>query len=478
MAACVAVVGGGISGLAAAVRLRELAPRTRVLLLEAGPRLGGVVHTARHDGFLIEEAADGFLTMPGTAVALCERLRLAESLREPDATRRRAYVVCHGALEPIPEGFAVLAPGRLWPLVKSPVLSLPGKLRAALEYFVPRRRDEGDESLRSFVCRRFGREVYERLAQPLVGGIYSADPEHLSILATLPRFRQMERERGSLLRAMLHRARAASSQPNGAASEGRFATPAEGMAALVGALADQLPPGTVRLHTPVDAVVADEAGRWMLALGGNAPRVLTVDGLVLATPAHQSAAMLQGADAELARELRQIEYASCAVVSLGYRREQIGHSLDGFGFVVPLVEERLILSCSFSSVKYPGRAPEGHVLLRVFVGGACQAGLMRLPGPTLIELARREVGDLLRIEGEPVLQRLVRHESALPQYHVGHPDRVRRIERAARRHPTLALAGSGLGGVGVPSCIQSGQRAAEQLAAAVGREAADALQPA
>lgn len=461
----VAVVGGGITGLAAAHRLRELAPEAEVVLLEASSRLGGVLETRQVDGFLLEAAADGFLTTPAAAVNMCQRLDLAESLQSPDARHRRAFVVCRGRLQPVPEGFTVLAPSRLWPLVTSPIMSLRGKARAAWEWFVPPRRDDDDESLQSFVCRRFGRQVYERLAQPLVGGIYTADPERLSIEATMPRFRQMEREHRSLLRAMLHNQRTAPAQPGSGARYAQFAAPQQGMSSLVAALARQLSPQTLRLDSPVDAIVPLEASRWLLSIGGPRPERIPVDGLIVATPAYQSARMLEQVDGSAAAELREIDYASCAIVSLGYRRDQIGHALDGFGFVVPLAEDRMILSCSFASVKYGGRAPEDEVLLRVFIGGACQAGLLRLRKSELMALAEAEVSELLAIRGQPSLKHIVYHPRAMPQYHVGHRRRVAGIEASLERYPTLALAGSALHGVGVPSCVQSGESAAERLAA-------------
>jgi oxygen-dependent protoporphyrinogen oxidase len=235
------------------------------------------------------------------------------------------------------------------------------------------------------------------------------------------------------------------------------------MMSLVHALARRLPAPSIQLTSPVQTIAPIEDNRWMLSIGGECPRSLTVDGLIVATPANRTAILLGDIDSILAQDLAQIEYASCAVVSLGYRRDQIQHPLDGFGFVVPLVERRTILSCSFSSVKYDGRAPSGHVLLRVFIGGACQSGLLRLPGRQLLVLAEQELSDLLHIRGEPVLRHVMRQHRTMPQYHVGHRDRVAAIRDRLARFPTLALAGSAYAGVGVPSCIQSGQQAANEI---------------
>lgn len=280
----------------------------------------------------------------------------------------------------------------------------------------------------------------------------------------MPRFRQMEREHGSLLRALLHERRQRPDEQRGSGARyAQFATLRAGMSSLVNELASQLPEESVRFDSPVDGLLQAGRDRWLVSIGGRHPSLLPVDGVVVAVPAHHAASILAGVDAQVAHELRQIEYASCAVVSLGYRRDQIGHPLNGFGCVVPLVEKRLILSCSFSSVKYAGRAPAGAVLLRVFIGGACQGDLLRLPRAHLIELAQREVADLLQVRGTPTLRHIVRQQRAMPQYHVGHGQRVARIDARLARFSSIALAGSALYGVGVPACIRSGAAAVERI---------------
>jgi oxygen-dependent protoporphyrinogen oxidase len=468
----VAVVGGGISGLAATHRLHELAPDVRVSLLEAGERVGGVLQTTQRDGYLTEAAADGFLADPPYAVDLCRRLGLENELVYPAEAQRQAFVLNRGKLQPVPEGFVVMAPGKLAPLLATPILSVIGKLRAALEYFLPNRATDQDESLQSFVSRRFGKELFERLVQPLVGGIYTADPARLSVDATMPRFRQWEREYGSLINAMLHERRRTQ---RGARAKryGQFATLRGGMSTLVTAIANRLPAGCIKVDSPVEAILPVEGGKWRLVIGGGRPRIVTVDGLVLAAPAQRLAGMLQTVDPELTHLLRDVEYASCAVACFGYQRQQIGNPLRGFGFVVPLVEQRTILSCSFASVKYAGRAPTDSVLLRVFVGGALQSGLLRFSRQQILELAEREIAQLLNIRGGPQYTQLIRQQRAMPQYHVGHLGRVRKIEVRLQHLPTLALAGSSLYGVGVPSCINSGESAAKHVIQRLIRHASD-----
>jgi len=484
----IAVIGGGISGLAAAQRVAELLPRAEIELFEAADRLGGVLHTVKRGGFLIERAADNFLIKPPAGIELCRQLGLADELLTTDESRRRAFVVRSGKLIPIPEGFFLMSPRKLWPLLASPLLSLAGKLRLLAEPLIPRRRNaplnpdpstpnpQLDESIASFCRRRLGREVFEQLVQPLVAGIYTADPEQLSMAATMPQFLEYERTSGSLLRATLRLPLSAGEgrgegDPTNAASGARyglFVAPKDGMTSFVSALADRLPRLRIHLNAPVSTIelVNDH---WRLewistAISPPIPQS-PFDAVIVALPAHAAADVVQQCDAALADELAEIEYASCAVVSLGYARRQIGHPLDGFGFVVPQTERRRIIAGSFASLKFPGRAPEHHVLIRVFIGGALQPEMLKLPDAELIRIAREELAELLQIAGEPVVSDIVRWPRSMPQYHVGHLDRVARIEKLAAAHPTLALAGNAYRGVGIPQCIASGQAAAERIAA-------------
>lgn len=475
----VAIIGGGISGLAAAHHLRQISPETDLLLIESSHRLGGVIQTTRKDGFLVEDAADNFMTTPPSAVKLCQQLGLGYDLICTAPGRRQAMVVRAGRLVPIPAGFLVMAPSRIWPLILSGVLSPLGKLRAGCEIFVPRRKGNEDESLKSFVTRRFGREMFERLVQPLVGGIYTADPSRLSVAATMPRFIEMERQQGSLIRAMLRRRWSARDKPeqSGGARYGQFMSLRGGMSSLIDALAKELPVNTIKLDSPVCCVVASK-GRWSILMKHDQPSDLEVDAVIVAVPAKHAWGMLSTVDPTIAEELRKIEYASCAVLSVAYRREQIGRSLESFGFVVPLSEQRFILSCSFSSLKYDGRAPDGTVLMRVFIGGACQSDLLDFPDHQLMEMAEWELAKFLAIEGKPLLRRITRQTEAMPQYHLGHLERVATINARLEMFPTLALAGNSLGGVGIPACIESGTAAANRVFAAMESKASPRVESA
>ncbi len=454
----VVVIGGGIAGLAAAHRVRERDPAARVTLLEASDRLGGAVWTDRVPGFLIEGGADSFLTEKPWAMDLALRLGLEGRLIRTRDEQRRTFVVHAGALHPLPEGFLMMAPTKLAPLLASRLFSPAGKLRMALDLVLPRRSARGDESLDAFVRRRLGREALERAAQPLVGGIYTADPTRLSLAATMPRFVEMERKHRSIILAMWRQAKAAARSDSGARWS-LFASFADGMQTLVDALARCLPEGAVRLATRATGLARTATGGWRLALGSG--EAIDASHIVVATPAFVTAELVRPLDATLADQLASIRYVSSAIVTLAYARAQVPHPLDGFGFVVPAVEGRRIIAGSFSSVKYAGRAPADHALFRVFMGGAMAEHLATLPDDELVSVARAELGALLGVTGEPGLVRVARHTRAMPQYDLGHLERVTAIEAAVDRLGGLALAGNAYRGVGIPDCIHSGERAVD-----------------
>jgi oxygen-dependent protoporphyrinogen oxidase len=459
------VVGAGISGLAAAHRAVERAREQRrpleLTVLEGADRVGGTIQTEQRDGFLVEGGPDSFLSEKPWALALCQRIGLEERLMRTDDRVRRTFVVWGGRLHPLPEGFQLLAPTRLAPLLASGLFSWPGKLRMACDLVLPRGGDP-DESLGAFVRRRLGREALERVAQPLVAGIYTADPDELSLSATMPRFVEMERRERSVILALWRAARKAPAQHAGTSGArwSLFVTLARGMDELVQALAARLPPGAVRLKERVTGV-AREGGRWRIATESGVAH--EADALVLAPEAHQAARMLRYVDPALTHLLEGIPHASSATVSLAYRRADVRHPLDGFGFVVPHAERRPIIACTFSSVKYAGRAPDGHVLLRVFLGGALNEEVLQGDDATLVRTAREQIGPLLGITAEPELARVARHARAMPQYHVGHAARAAAIEQAVLRYPGLRLVGGAYRGVGIADCVRSGEDAAERL---------------
>lgn len=456
----VAVVGAGVSGLAAANRLAELAPQLRITVFEAGLRAGGIIETVARDGYLIERSADSFITQIPAALRLCERLGVAGELIPTDETRRRALVVRDGNLMPIPEGFVVMSPRQWWPVMRSPVLSWRGKLRLACEPFISARRDSSDESVASFARRRLGRECFQRLVQPLLSGIYTADPEKLSLAATMPQFLEQERRFGSLWRASRREPTSAAAAESGARYS-MFVAPRNGMGSLIAALVARLPAGSCQMNSSVEQATRTPNGEWELRLRSG--EVHRFDAVIFATPATLTAEALLGFDARLAALLRGIEYAGASVVSLGFRNDQVSRPLDAFGFVVPAIENRRIIAGSFSSAKFPSRAPDGNVLVRVFLGGALQPQMNQLSDQELIEVATDELRQLIGLLGPAECVEIARWPASMPQYHVGHLERVAAIEARVADLPGLALAGSAYRGVGVPQCILSGETAAERV---------------
>jgi oxygen-dependent protoporphyrinogen oxidase len=470
----VVVIGGGISGLAAAHRLIERGSQSKsapeVLLLEAGSRLGGVIRTERREGFLIEGGPDSFISEKPEAVELAQRIGLASRLIETNPAHRRSFIVRGGRLHAVPEGFQLLAPSRLWPFVTSSIFSWTGKARMALDLILPRRahpNGSDDESLAQFVRRRLGREALERMAQPMVGGIYTADPESLSLRATMPRFLEMERQDRSLIRAMWkqrRRARASEAKGTSGARYSLFLSFAEGMQALVDGINQRLSGVSIRLNTKAESLAFDAAtGRWQIFT--SAEEMIQAEAVCLALPAYASAHLLRETSAQLARELEAIPYASTATVNLAYKRSDITHALDGFGFVVPLVERRSILACTFSSVKFTGRAPDNHVLLRAFVGGALQPEMFELGEEAMIEAVCRDLRQLLGSRKPPLFAQVERWPHSMAQYHLGHIERIGRIRQLTSAFPSLKLAGNAFNGAGIPDCIRSGETAADEILA-------------
>ncbi len=463
----IVVIGGGIAGLAAAHRVLELAQEQSlaidVTLLEASERVGGSIATERMGDFLVEGGPDSFITEKPWALRLCERLGLTSRLVATQDAYHKIYVVNRGKLVALPEGFFLLAPTRFWPFVQSALFSWSGKLRIAAEVFVPRGNNPVEESLGSFVRRRFGAEALERVAQPLIGGIYASDPEQLSLTATMPRFKEMERSKGSIIRAMWsEQKRRARGESGSGARWSLFVTLADGMQELVSAIRQRMPKNAIRLNASVTKLTRNEEKKsWSIAVGHD--EAITADAVIIAAPAFAAAQMIAPVANGAAVELLKIPYASTATVNLAFRCQDFPRRPDSFGFVVPAVERRKIMACTFSSLKYSGRAPEDHILLRAFVGGALQPELFADDDPAMIKNVRAELASLLGVVAEPVLSRVWRHRKSMPQYHIGHAARVERIESKLRQFSSIALAGSAYRGVGISDCVRSGEEAAEQI---------------
>jgi len=471
----VAVIGGGVSGLAAAHRIAELSRRDaqpcEVIVLEARLRLGGAIETRQQGGMVLEGGPDAFLTEKPWAIALCQRLGLADELIGTQEACRRSFVLRRGRLVQVPEQFYLIAPGSLAVLAKSRMVSWPAKIRMAAEWFVPPRRAIGDESVAAFVSRRFGREAFERIGQPMVSGIYSADATTLSCDATLPQFRQWERQYGSVLKALRAQAAARSQAALQHASGPRyslFMSLRRGLSTLVDALRARLPEGSIRCGVAVERV--ERRDDWTIRCRSG--ESIVADAVCLAAPAPQSAAMLASTAPALSQALAGIPFESVATVNAAFHQRDVPHALDGFGFVVPHVEQRRIIGCSFASVKFPHRAPKGMVVLRAFLGGALHRDVLEQDDASLEHLVREELRHALGISIPPVFVSIHRHERAMPQYHVGHLDRVAAIEAHQARWPGLALIGNSYRGIGLPDCIHRAELEAERLWAFVTAAAA------
>lgn len=442
-------------------------------LLESQPRLGGVIRTERIGEYLIEHGADMFATQPGDALQLCRDLGVEDELIEPLPAGRGAMVVRDGRCHPVPEGFVLMRPTRFGAMLRTPLLSVSGKLRLMAEPFIRRRDRDDDESVASFVERRLGKEVLERIVQPLVGGIYTADPAKLSMQATMPQFVEMEQQYGSLLAATRARKRAGKDSRERSSSGARYSQfrgfP-EGMQGLLNPLAAQLPEGSVRLGVHVEYIDRTSRGgsqtgpMWRFHLRGQA-EPLQADAVILAVSARALASLLENVAPQVAEHARRIDYASSAIVVLGVRDSDIQRPVQTFGIVVPEVEKRSILACSFASHKFPGRAPVGRTLLRVFVGGALHPDLVDRDDARLIEIVRGELAELIGLTGEPDLTRVIRWKNAMPQYRLGHRQLVGVIERDVAKLPGLELAGNALHGVGIAPVVRTARRAAERIAA-------------
>src|SRR5215468_3278826 len=462
----VVVIGGGITGLTAAYRLTQTAQAREgpldVILLEASGRLGGVIATHAQDGLVMEHGPDCFLSAKPWGVRLCEELGLDDELLGTTTQYRQSFIVRGGGLVPVPQGFYLMVPGSWWSLMTTPVFSWRGKARMAFDLVVPRRTATGDESLAQFVTRRLGQEALERMAQPMVGGIYTADPQYLSMQATMPQFLEMEQQHGSLIRAMLHKQRNATSVGTSGPRYGLFVSLRQGMQTLVDALAAHLPAGTVRLHTPVRRLQRlAETQRWLVHL--DQEPALEADAVCASLPAPHAGQLLRDVDDALATALQAIPYASSAIVNLVCTRAQVSHPLDGMGFVVPAIEQRALLACSFSSVKFAGRVPQNQVLLRAFVGGALQQEQLAHSDAEIQQAVVDDLRQLLGLTGEPLAISVTRHLAAMPQYYVGHLDRVAYITSRMAHCPGLVLAGNTYHGVGIPDCIHSAEMAVQTL---------------
>ena len=466
----VVVIGGGVTGLASAYYLRkelgaDAAP-TRITLLEQSERLGGKLVTEEVDTFLIDGGPDCFLTRKHEALDLCREMGLAEELLATNEAHRGVGVLNRGRLHALPEGVMLIVPTRFMPFALSPLISIPGKLRMALDLLIPPRQEDTDETLGSFVRRRLGPEALDKIAEPLLSGIHVSDADSLSLKSTFPRLMEVERKYGSLTRGMI----AARQQMDKAKKAGRSSLPMfmslrGGMQQITNTLAAQMAPQNidVRLGSSVEAITRTNGGGppFQLRLADGAE--LAADAIVVTTPSNVTSELLRPLDTELSAMLDQIRYVSTAVVSLGYRAGPDMPDFKGFGFIIPKSEGRRITACTFSSVKFEARAPDGHRLLRAFLGGPGREEILNLDDDALVQVVREELAGILGLTAEPVLSKVYRWPKLNPQYDLNHLDHVDDMRQRAAALGPIYLAGCAYDGVGVPDCIRQGKEAAEAL---------------
>ena len=469
----IVIIGGGIAGLSAAYYATQKMPEAQITLLESDSRWGGKIITdrvafdevpplSRGDGqFIIEGGPDTFLATKPWGVALCNELGLGERLHGTNPHKKNTYVLNRNRLLPLPDGLAMMIPTNIEAILKSRLVSWFSKARMGLDFLLPAKAVNGDESLRTFVSRRLGREAYENLIEPLMSGIYAGDGDALSLASTFPYLRDLEIKYGSLARGAL-KMRA---QSNGKAVQGSrsaFLTPTTGLAEIVEELVESLKSKVeMRLNTRVVRITRADLRPSTFDLKLANGETLISDTAILATPAYVSGTLLASFDPELASILQSIPYASTATISLAYRLSDIPRELDGYGYVIPRREGRKALACTWTSTKFPHRAPDGYALIRVFVGRAGQD--IPWDENELIELAKEELKLTLGIIAEPLLARAFLWDKAMPQYNLGHPEILKRIDAALENHPGLALAGNGYRGIGIPDCIHSGELAIEHV---------------
>jgi oxygen-dependent protoporphyrinogen oxidase len=471
-----AIIGGGIAGLAAAFELEETRRKgaaAEYTLFEARERLGGCLASEIVDGAVLERGPDSFLSEKPAAAALCREIDLGAELTPSNDANRKTYIVVRNRLVPLPDGLMFLVPTKLIPTALTRLFSFSTKLRMGLELLHPPRPSGQDESVAALVERHFGRETVDRLADPLLSGIFGGDAVQLSARAVLPRLVEMETEYGSLTRGMLaaHRkmrtARPANVK-NGSSSAPRsiFTALRGGMQQLVDAVAARIDPASVRLSTPVTSLEKTAEG-WEVTAAGKAE---LYDAVIMASPAWAAAALLTPVDAALGAELSAIPYSSSITVNLIYDEARLGRLPDGFGFLVPAVEGRVMLACTFVHRKFLGRAPQGKAVLRAFLGGMRNEALIAASDETLVATVRRELSEILG-EGvvglgvEPEHAQVSRWSRAMAQYAVGHLERKQRIAERVAALPGLRLAGNAYDGIGIPDCIRLGRQAARELLA-------------
>ncbi|MBE0408667.1 MAG: protoporphyrinogen oxidase [Anaerolineales bacterium] len=471
------IVGGGIAGLSAAYYLKERTNTPcQIILLEEADYWGGKIVTERVDSlvpgdeFVVEGGPDTFVVTKPWGVKLCKELGIDDRLRGTNPKTKKTYILKQGELHELPGGLTMMIPTEIGPMIRTGLLSWFAKMRMGLDFVIPPSQVNGDETLGAFVTRRLGREAYENLIEPLMSGIYAGDGDQLSLQSTFPYLRELEIKHGGLVKGALalrkERLRKARATKEGspplAGSRSIFLTPLNGLVEMVDSLLQVLEAAGVelRLNTSAQTVERTANGYSLVTTCGE---VISADCIILATPSFVTADLVSGFAPQLVAELRPIEYVSTATVTLAFHEKDLPRPLDGYGYVIPRRAGRRALACTWTSTKFPHRAPDGYALLRVFIGRAGQEEEIDWNDSFLSATAREEVNLTLGINTDPLFERVHRWEKAMPQYALGHPQRLKRIEEILTVYPGLAVAGNAYQGIGIPDCIHSGELAAEKI---------------
>ena len=456
----IAIIGGGISGLAAAFTIEEQrragAP-IEYVLFESSPHFGGVIVSERVENCLVEAGPDSFLTEKPWAADLCRKLGLADQLIGSNDAQRKTYILFNGKLVALPDGLMFMVPTKVMPTLMSPLFSFRTKLQMVREWFHTSKQANADETVAAFVERHYGAEMVARLADPLLSGIYGGEASQLSMRAVLPRFLEMEAMRGSLGRAMM----AARTQTVPNSARPLFTSLKDGMQHMVDALVDRLSPSALHLSRPVQSMRPQERG-WLVSAGDES---YAFDAVIVATPSHLAATLLQDASHDLASELRAIPYSSSVTVTLAYDQNVRAMLPPGFGFLVPHSEGKRLLAATFVHNKFSDRAPADRALIRCFLGGSRDQHILHSSDEEIVRIVREELQQIISLVAEPLFTRVYKWNAAMAQYIVGHLERVERIRHLSQDLPALALAGNGYRGIGVPDCVRSGVDAATALSA-------------
>lgn len=462
------IAGGGITGLTAAYQMQKRAAAAgvdpEIILVEKDDKLGGKTQTQHVEGMVIEEGPDSFIASKPWMKDLCAELGIPVTGTNPKC--HTTYIYHHGRMESLPVGMQLMIPTQILPFVTTRLLSPAGKLRAAMEPLIPVKRTDEDESIGSFVSRRFGREVLENIAGPLMGGIYGGDYEGVSLKATFPMFMKMENEKGSLLIAAQKQKLLNRNKPKGPTGFSMFLTVPTGLNTVVDTLEQRSDRVQFRLRTGVELLTRIADGKYRVRL--TTGEELEADAVVLSLAAYVAAGLIGETAPDAAELLNSVPYGSSVVVALGYNRADIDHPLDASGFLVPARESLEITASTWVSSKWSHAAPPDKALLRVFMGRAGERDWTRETDEVLLETAMGGLKQTMGLAASPIISRVFRWPRAMAQYRVGHLAKMDRVDRAMAQAPGLYLAGAAFRGVGLPDCVREGTAAAEKVARHLG----------